>query len=187
MISTERYDRHTSGWSRGFPKDGRMPAKVSFGFGFCLAAIAAAPALANEWRVNDTISALDGSRTYAATLQSSNTIHDPTGSDEQATLVIRCAGGLLDVYIVWPQTLGAGPLEMRWKADADKPTSEVWSVSIDRSVTFSEDPRTFLGKLRGAQDAGFQLSLANFDSLQASFHVEGTGKIADTALAACPN
>jgi hypothetical protein len=164
-----------------------MVSGISFRFGIFLVMFAAAPAHANEWRVDDTISAMDGSRTYAATLQSSNTIHDQAGSDEQATLVIRCAVGRLDVFIVWPQTLGAGPLEMRWKANADKSTSEVWSVSIDRSVTFSEDPHTFLDKLRGAQDAEFQLSLANFDSLQASFHVEGADKIVDTALVACPN
>lgn len=162
-----------------------MSAKIALGIGVCLALLAPSPTFANEWKIDDTISALDGSRTYVAMLGSTNTIRDAAGGDEEATLVIRCSSGSLQTYIAWPRSLGQGPLEMRWKADAGSFTTEVWSVSADGGATFSEGARAFLGKLRGAHRAFFQLSLANFDFLQASFVLAGIDKIVNSALAIC--
>lgn len=162
----------------------QSPARTSLAYGIGVALIAATPALA-AWRVDDTISPLDGSRSYAALLQSSTTLRDAAGSNEPAAMVIRCTRGYLEAYIAWPRKLGTGPLEMRWSTDAAAPTQEVWSVSVDGSATFSEATRAFLSKIRSAHQASFQLSLANFDSLQASFDVTGADKIVDTALAAC--
>lgn len=156
----------------------------SLAVGICAASIAAAPA--GAWHVDDTISAFDGSRTYAAILRSDSTIRSAAGSNERATLVIRCRGGRLAAFISWPAALGTGPLEMRWKADDSGPSNEVWSVSVDGSGTFSEGPRAFLTQIEKATHATFQVSLSNFDSLQASFTVTGIDQIAKDALTACP-
>lgn len=155
----------------------------SLAVGICVASIAAAPT--GTWQVDDTISALDGSRTYAAVLRSDNVIRSTTGTNERAALVIRCRSGRLDAYISWPAALGTGPLEMQWKADGSAYT-EAWSVSVDGSGTFSEGPRALLAQIEKATHATFQVSLPNFDSLQASFTVTGADRIAKDALAACP-
>jgi hypothetical protein len=162
-----------------------MSTRLLPGIGVCLVLLAASPVFGNEWAVNDTISPLDGSRTYAATLRSANTIRGSDGSDDLATLVIRCAGGHRESYIAWPQNMGTGSLEMRWKTDSGKVTTESWSASVDGSATFTEGARAFLGKLKGAHQANFQVSLANFDSLQANFNVAGVDDVVDAALAIC--
>jgi hypothetical protein len=159
---------------------------VSFRIGICAAMLLASPALASEWKVDDTISPLDGSRTYAATLQSSTTIRVAAGDDEHATLVVRCASNLLEAYIAWPQQIGKDALNMQWRTDGAASVTEVWSVSRDGSATFTENTRGLLAKLRTAQHATFQLVLANFETLQATFNVAGTDAIAATALSACP-
>jgi hypothetical protein len=156
------------------------------GICFCLGLLLSSPALGGEWKVDDTISALDGSRTYVASLYSQNTIRDAAGSDQQATLLIRCSGRDLESYIAWPQNLGPGPVTMRWKADAGHFTDEIWSVSLDGSATFSESARAFLARLRSAKQAAFQVSLSNFTTLQANFDVTGVDMIVDAAIAACP-
>jgi len=163
-----------------------MSAVLSLTIGVCLALSLASPAFGNEWKIDDTISALDGQRTYVAILHSTNTIRNSGGSDEPATLAIRCRGGYLDTYIAWPQALTMGAVTIQWKADTGNSTTEVWAVSADGSTAFSESSRAFLAKLRGAHRATFQASLANFDSLQANFNVTGVEAIIDTALAACP-
>jgi hypothetical protein len=157
----------------------------AFKIGICLALLWSSPALASEWKVDDTISALDGSRTYAATIQSSDTIRIAPGDDERATLVVRCVANLLEVYIAWPQAVGKDALDMHWRADGGTPLAEVWSVSRDGDATFSENARQFLANLRTAHRATFQLVLANFETLQATFNVAGTDAIANTALSAC--
>ena len=162
-----------------------MPRRLSFGSIMLLAALAVAPARAAGWQIDDTESPLDGARSYAAQINSTNTIHEPSGADLQATFLVRCKAGVLDAYIVWPQTLGPGPLDMRWRADANAPSVDVWSVSPGMTATFSENPRALLAALRTAHNVSFQLSLANFTSLQASFDVTGIAPIADTATAAC--
>ena len=154
--------------------------------GICLAWLAASPALASDWKVDDTISALDGSRTYAATLPSSNTIRIAAGDDEPATLVVRCAATQLEAYIAWPQLVGKDALDMRWRADSGTSVAEIWSVSRDGSATFSENARALLAGLKQAQHATFQIVLANFETLQATFNVAGTDAISSAALSACP-
>ncbi len=156
-----------------------------WGIVFCLGLLLSSPALGGEWKIDDTISALDGSRTYVASLYSQNTIRDIAGTDEQATLLIRCVGGNLESYIAWPQNLGTGPVTMRWKTDAGHFADEIWSVSLDGSATFSESAGAFLAKLRSTKQATFQVSLSNFTTLQANFDVAGVDKIVDTAVAAC--
>ncbi len=157
----------------------------SIRIGICLALLWASPALASEWKVDDIISALDGTRTYAATLQSSTTIRVAAGDDERATLVVRCASNLLEAYIAWPEQVGKDALDMHWRIDNATPISDVWNVSRDGSATFTENARGLLTKLRGAQHATFQLELANFETLQATFNVAGTDTIATTAMSAC--
>ena len=56
----------------------------------------------------------------------------------------------------------------------------------DAKILFVEDPKT-LAKLKGAHQASFQISLVNFDLLQADFDVTGVDDIVKTALTACPN
>jgi hypothetical protein len=162
-----------------------MPARISPRIGLCLALLAASPALGDEWRINDTISPLDGSRTYVATLQSGNTVRGSDGTDQPATFAIRCRAGQLESYVAWPQNLGTGPVEMRWKTDSGKAVSESWSVSVDGGAAFTEGTRAFLGGLRGARQVNFQVSLANFDSMHASFDVTGVDKVVEAALAVC--
>lgn len=152
--------------------------------GICVASMGAAPT--GAWQVDDTISPLDGSRTYAAILRSDNTIRSAAGTNERATLVVRCRSGRLDAFIAWSTALGTGPLEMRWKADAGDTYTEVWSVSVDGGSTFSEGPRALLTQIAKASRMTFQVSLPNFDSLQASFTVSGSDQIAKDALSACP-
>lgn len=163
-----------------------MSGNLSLGIGVCVALLTASPALASDWKVDDTISALDGSRTYAATLDSTDTIRLSAGDEEHATLVVRCRSNLLEAYIAWPVPVGKDALDMRWRADNGPPKPEVWSVSRDGGATFSEDTRTFLANLRPVHRASFQLVLANFNTLQATFNVAGADVIATTALAACP-
>jgi hypothetical protein len=163
-----------------------MSGKTASKFGVYLALLLASPAFASDWRVDDTISALDGSRTYAAAIQSSNTIRIAAGDDERATLVVRCVANQLDAYIAWPQQIGKDALDMRWRADGGASMAEVWSVSHDGSATFSENARRFLVNLKTAHHATFQLVLANFDTLEATFDVTGADTIANTALSACP-
>ena len=162
-----------------------MSGKVSLGAGICLALLIVSPAFASDWKVDDTISALDGSRTYAATLTSTDTIRLSAGDEEHATLVVRCMSDLLEAYIAWPEAVGKDALDMRWRADGGPPKPEVWSVSRDGDATFSEDARTFLANLRTVHHASFQLALANFTTLQATFNVAGADVIANTAATAC--
>lgn len=162
-----------------------MSGRLWLRIGICLALLPAAPALANGWTINDTVSALDGSRTYAATLTSSNTIHTQAGSDEQATLVVRCRYNRVESYIAWPQPLGSGALDMRWKTDNGNFITEVWSVSLDGSATFSERTAAFLTRLESAHHVTFQLSLPNFDMLLADFNVTGADAVVKGAVAAC--
>lgn len=157
----------------------------SIRIGICLALLWVSPALAGEWKVDDTISPLDGSRTYAATLLSSDTIRISSDDDEHSTLVVRCMANVLEVYIAWPKQIGKDALDMRWRADGGPPFAEVWSVSRDGSATFSENAHVFLTNLKTAHRASFQLVLANFETLQASFNVAGADVIAGTAMAAC--
>ncbi len=162
-----------------------MSARTALGIGICLALLVASPALANDWKVEDTISALDGSRSYTASLQSSDTIQITAGDAANSTLVVRCMSGQLEAYIAWPQQVGKDALDMRWRTDGENYTAEVWSVSRDGSATFTENTRAFLAKLKTARRATFQLVLANFETLQASFNVTGADAIANTALSAC--
>ncbi len=162
-----------------------MSGKMSLAVGICLALLVASPALASDWKVDDTVSALDGSRTYAATLDSNDTIRLSAGDDEHATLVVRCRSNYLEAYIAWPVPVGKDALDMRWRADGGPARPEVWSVSRDGGATFSEDARTFLANLANVHHASFQLVLANFNALQATFNVTGADVIANTAQSAC--
>jgi hypothetical protein len=164
---------------------GGLSGKILLWGGICLALLTVTPARASDWKVDDTISALDGSRTYAATLDSIDTIRLAAGDEEHATLVVRCRSNYLETYIAWPVPVGKDALDMRWRADGGPPRPEVWSVSRDGGATFSEDARTFLANLRTVHRASFQLLLANFNTLQATFNVTGADVIVNTAASAC--
>lgn len=146
--------------------------------------LAISPATASGWKVTDTVSPLDGSRTYAAQLESASTLHEPTG-DLRAQLIVRCQQGALESYIVWPQTLGSGPLNVRWHMDSSPATTDVWTVDSGTTATFSEQVRPLLAALRSAKTASFVVTLVDFTTVQASFDVTGTAPIVDTAIAAC--
>lgn len=162
-----------------------MSGRLSPKIGICLACLAASPAFAGDWKVDDTVSALDGARSYVATIESSSTIRMAPGDDEHATLVVRCLSNQLETYIAWPQPVGKDALDMQWKADGGNYASEVWSVSRDGSATFSENTRAFLTRLKAVQHATFQLVLANFETLQATFNVTGADTVVSTAFLAC--
>jgi hypothetical protein len=157
----------------------------SLRIGICLVVMLASPAPAGGWKVADTISALDGTRTYAAEVLSSDTIRISSEDDEHSTLVVRCMANVLEVYIAWPKQVGKDALDMRWRADGGPPFAEVWSVSRDGSATFSENARGFLANLKTAHRASFQLVLANFETLQATFNVAGADAVASTAMSVC--
>jgi hypothetical protein len=162
-----------------------MSGKAALNIGICLAMLLASPASANDWKVDDTISALDGSRSYTATVQSSDTIRIIAGDEVHSTLGVRCLSNQLEAYIIWPQLVGQSALDMRWRVDGGPVFTEVWSVSRDGSATFTENIGAFLVNLSGAKRATFQLVLANFTPLQATFDVAGADAIAKSALSAC--
>jgi hypothetical protein len=166
-----------------FAMGGSSPAMVKV-FVVALITMTISPAFAAGWKVNDTISPLDGSRTYAAQVESASTLHEPTG-DLRATMIVRCEQGVLESYIVWPQTLGQGPLNVRWHTDSNPPTTDVWTVAPGETATFSEQTRTLLAALRSAKTVSFVVTLVDFTTVQATFDVSGATPIVDTVIAAC--
>lgn len=115
-----------------------------------LAAGAASPTnqlLVDKWRVTESRSPMDDSKTVVLTLDSDDVFQGPVGSSKP-TLVVRCKEGKTEVYVETgmaasiEQDLDGGPEQshaVRIRLDDSSPTSEDWLESNDHKALFASD------------------------------------------------
>ena len=84
-----------------------------------LATIAFAAALLEPgaWNVIDERAALDGRRSYLASVESVEPLSNSIGRPEKAQLALTCTNGTLRVGIIWPAYMGIDDVRVRWAFD----------------------------------------------------------------------
>lgn len=79
----------------------------------------------------------DGSKTAHMMITAVNRLES---QKDHAALVLSCAGGTTDVYVIWRQYLGSYDLDVTWRVGSDPDVSETWSLSTDNEAIFAPEP-----------------------------------------------
>lgn len=141
-----------------------------------------------EWVVDATTSPLDGRRTYAATLRSSNVVHNSLGYDDEAWLAVRCQQGTLAIYVVWPFFIGTSGSTVSYRFGSGNLRLDNWSGSSDGTAVGrfdSQTARPILTELAGSDQFVIRVSSRRSGPQDAVFDTTGADAVVAGALAAC--
>lgn len=120
-------------------------------------AIAATTPELAAWTVDEKASELGAPR-WTALVDSTNELPNTIGVPRKATLILRCTGGQLDVYVAWPAYMGTTTRKaVRWKFD-DGPvqSADYWSPSEGGTALFYDK-----GAQRDVYDFAKQITRAS--------------------------
>ena len=140
------------------------------------------------WVVDATTSPLDGRRTYAATLRSSNVVHNSLGYDDEAWLAVRCQQGTLAFYVVWPFFIGTSDSTVSYRFDEGNLRLDSWSGSSDGTAVGRFDSRTaqpLMTQLAGTDQLVIRVTARRSGPQDAVFDTTGADAVVAGALAAC--
>lgn len=114
---------------------------ISAAQAFCAVALATAcatSAQAADWKFAESKSPLTGAASFSASLDSTEPLSNMLGRPEPATFVMRCSGGQLAAYVVWPQVVvvsanqeftGAPQTMVLWRIDNTDLRANFWNIS----------------------------------------------------------
>lgn len=148
----------------------------------------AGEAFLGEWVVDATTSPLDGRRTYAATLRSSNAVHNSLGYDDEAWLAVRCQQETLAIYVVWPFFIGTSGATVSYRFGSGNLRLDNWSGSSDGTAVGrfdSQTARPILTELAGSDQFVIRVSSRRSGPQDAVFDTTGADAVVAGALAAC--
>lgn len=63
-----------------------------------------------------------------------------TTQKEPVSLILSCAYGETDAYVIWRQYLGVYDLKVTWRVGTGEEVTESWSLSTDNGATFAPQP-----------------------------------------------
>ena len=111
-----------------------------------LVASAFVPSAANAW-IKSEEDLLSGKSSHYQFIPSTNTVSNSIGTQETATLIIRCkAGKRMEIYVSTPTYNGRNErVAVRW--DEGDAKSQYWSRGSGGTSFFSGRPPRFLSKL----------------------------------------
>lgn len=82
----------------------------------------------DPWTVKDERSALDGSRSYLASVESVGTVNNAAGRPTHASLILSCVEGRQMVALSWPAYLGLDEVQVEWRAGDGEIRRSAFSV-----------------------------------------------------------
>ncbi|MGA7675426.1 MAG: hypothetical protein WCA78_10335 [Rhizomicrobium sp.] len=144
------------------------------------------PKPVSGWTVKETVSQLDNSRTYVASLDADNKIPNSIGRLDSATIIVRCKGGELEAYIAWPPFIGTEGTQAHFKFDQGPVMQQFWESSDSGTATFIPHPRDFLQSL--SNSSRFVVDVDPYQSItvEAVFTTTGADKVVTQAETDCP-
>ncbi len=147
------------------------------------AALQTAP---SHWLVEDTTSALDGRRTYAAAIESDTPVLNQVGQPEKATLVVACIRNERQVLLQWPRFVTTRGAQVEWKV-GDGPVQRDTFLKIgDRNTQLAgRDLTDFWSAMQGEGQAVLRV-MAYENQQETTFDLTGARAALAAAEAACP-
>jgi len=104
----------------------------------CVTALWATTALADPgaWQIEDKTSALDGAQSYAAIIQSDDSVTNILGQPEKATVGFSCNREGFAANIHWPDFVQKEDIDdlnvtVVWKLDDGKPMQNAWIATTN--------------------------------------------------------
>ncbi len=85
-----------------------------------------------KWETDISTNPLDDSKTVLLYLVADT---GTTRLGNKPALVLRCKGGVTEVYIAWQMYLGSSA-SVTWRVGDTPATTSVWSLSTDKTATF---------------------------------------------------
>lgn len=153
-----------------------------------LATIAFAAALLEPgtWNVIDETSALDGRRSYLASVESTEPLRNTAGLPSKAQLALTCTDRTLRVGIIWPAYLGTDDVRVRWAFDGGE-VQQSWVAPMRGGRNALIEGRTadrFIDQVAAGQRVVLEVSA--YSGLQeATFDLTGGAEAAAAAREAC--
>lgn len=161
-----------------------------------LFALASRPALAapGDWEVNESSSPLTHAVSVSAALDSTKPLINMIGTAQNASLVLRCSGRALVVYVNWPEVVnrdsenfaGQPKTMAAWRIDDAPIQTNLWTIS-DTGTAAGEFATRNAAKLLGTFVHARQLvvRLSGRMIQDAVFDLEGIAEIAPRIAGAC--
>lgn len=154
------------------------------------------PALAapGAWEVNESSSPLTHAITVSAALDSTKPLINMIGTAQNASLVLRCSGRALVIYVNWPEVVnrdsenfaGQPKTMAAWRIDNAPIQVNLWTIS-DTGTAAGEFATRNAAKLLGTLVHARRLvvRLSGRMTQDAVFDLEGIGEIAPRIAGAC--
>ncbi len=86
----------------------------------------------------------DGSKNIQMLIGASN---DLPSQENPVVLVLSCAHGITDAYVVWRRYLGVYDPDVTWRVGSDPSVRETWLLSTDNEATFAPEPIELISQM----------------------------------------
>ena len=106
-------------------------------------------------------------------------------SIERASIVVRCADGLLETYIDMGDYLGDGLLDVRFRFDSDEAVREEWLPSSKGTAVFARDDLDFARRLLRSDRFAFEVNDYRGVAHQAVGDLPSDGSVLREVMTAC--
>jgi len=134
------------------------------------------------WAVKTAVAKTDRTPTYVARVYSTNTMLTAAGIPRQAQFIVRCRAGKLDLYVSWPDNMGANFHDVHWRFDDGQMREDHWSSSEDGTGSFVREQGSFLNGLKNAKEL---VVAAPASQAEMEFNVSGADQVVQTATSSC--
>ena len=133
-----------------------------------------------EWKLQESTSAVDDSKTVYLTLDVDNQF-----KGEKTTLSLRCKEGETEAIVDLETFLSTGEVKTTTRIDKEKAEIESWLISSNFKALFHPKPMEFIKSMIGHNKLLFQVTPYSKDPVEMTFSIAGLDKVVGTLQEAC--
>jgi type VI secretion system protein VasI len=126
-----------------------------------------------KWRVNESVSPLDDSKTVTISLDANSPVPAKYKRESTPTLVIRCQQKQISAFVNFGFYLTTQNLPVTTRLDKEKATSRTWSISTDYEAVFAPSEREFVKSLLKHQQMLIELTPYSESPVMTTFDLTG--------------
>lgn len=129
---------------------------------------------AGKWKVSAEQSPISGGQDYFASLTSDDYVRNSLGKFNRPSLVLRCAEGKMEGYLIWDDELGEKDTLINMRIGEGETIAERWNLSADKQASFIPDAADFTRKILGQRNFNIKVWPVRGDPLYATFDIRGS-------------
>lgn len=137
-----------------------------------------------RWVITSRVDEISGAEILTASVDAGQQIPAPI-KNATPSLVLRCDGGSVDVFIAWDVFVNTSPTEVTVRIDEDLPMKNVWQASTDGTATFYTPGVEMIRYLIGKRKMVVRTTPWNGSPVTTHFMLDGIDDVASKLKDTC--